>query len=192
MSYPCRRDRRGTAAAFVRARAEWSQPGAAGVRSESVCRRCIQRADRLGEAEDLAVDQVLVELVEVQLFWMSSRTRLQQIRRQRTQRYRAEAASVERRAFAEEKRHWKHRDSRVGDVAGIIRRPKRVEVGLLFEVERAQRALPLGRVGGTPLILTGKDVVAIVVVGPPLAAEVLHRQAGDRLLVDRGMLVHPP
>ena len=85
------------------------------IRSESLCVRRIQRGDRLGEADDLSMDQPLVEFVEVQFFRMSSGTSLQQVGRQRAQGNRAKPTSVQRRALAEEKRHRLQRDDWISD-----------------------------------------------------------------------------
>ena len=94
---------RSAAVSSASLRPRCSRPLRARVRSEIVCRRGVQRADRPGEAQDLPVDQPLVELVEVQQLRLGSRTRLQQVGRQRAHRNRPESASVERRALAEEK-----------------------------------------------------------------------------------------
>ena len=55
-----------TGAAVQREReAEGSRLRRVSIRSEVGCLRCVQRTDGSGEALDLAIDQLFVELVEV-------------------------------------------------------------------------------------------------------------------------------
>src|SRR5262249_17959988 len=83
-----------------------------------------------------------------------------------------------------------HRHDWWDGAAVIVRGPDSVEVGLPCEV--VYRALLRGRVRGAPLVATSRRVLAVGVIGPHRAAEMLHRYAEERALVDLGMIVHPP
>ena len=78
-----------------------------------------------------------------------------------------------------------HRGDPTGIGTEIARGTDRSEVGLHVR-GRVSQAMLLRRVRGAPLVMPGMYILPIGVVGPHLAAEVLHRQAGERLPVDSG------